>query len=325
MVATGRAGSPAARNARAACRASAPARNRPPSPDRATLARPSVSSTIAGRLPTLHECAALNDDDLVDHHLDDKPFITGKRMTIADISMVGYLYYGDELTVPLEDFGGGHPDPNLTYAHELAELVGAGALELGQQNRIHRMRDVARRALALADPDYRANLVAYAEGVNAGLAALRAAPFEYHLLRVTPRPWAPEDSVLTVLAMFFTLQGRQAGFDRGFPLAVHEVAALGHDALSGGLGAGLMFFTPASLRPGVAIVLETTGFEALVREAHLVFTGEGRTDAQTAMGKAPVGVAAALLSRTTSRVRLSFENANCCSPAKYRLSPLRAR
>jgi phosphoglucomutase len=25
--------------------------------------------------------------------------------------------------VPLEDFGGGHPDPNLTYAHELAELM----------------------------------------------------------------------------------------------------------------------------------------------------------------------------------------------------------
>jgi phosphoglucomutase len=25
--------------------------------------------------------------------------------------------------VPLEDFGGGHPDPNLTYAHDLAELL----------------------------------------------------------------------------------------------------------------------------------------------------------------------------------------------------------
>ena len=25
--------------------------------------------------------------------------------------------------VPLEDFGGGHPDPNLTYAHELADLM----------------------------------------------------------------------------------------------------------------------------------------------------------------------------------------------------------
>ena len=61
---------------------------------------------------------------------------------------------------------------------------------------------------------------------------------------------------------------------------------------AGGLGAGMLFFTPASLRPGVAIVLETTGFEALVRGADLVITGEGRTDFQTAMGKAPVGVAA---------------------------------
>ena len=25
--------------------------------------------------------------------------------------------------VPLEDFGGGHPDPNLTYAHELVEVM----------------------------------------------------------------------------------------------------------------------------------------------------------------------------------------------------------
>ncbi|MEB3320889.1 MAG: alpha-D-glucose phosphate-specific phosphoglucomutase [Cyanobium sp.] len=28
--------------------------------------------------------------------------------------------------LPLEDFGGGHPDPNLTYAHELAELLLSG-------------------------------------------------------------------------------------------------------------------------------------------------------------------------------------------------------
>jgi glutathione S-transferase len=40
---------------------------------------------------------------IVDHHLEDRPFITGEHMTIADISMVGYLYYGDELTVPLAD------------------------------------------------------------------------------------------------------------------------------------------------------------------------------------------------------------------------------
>jgi len=71
---------------------------------------------------------------------------------------------------------------------------------------------------------------------------------------------------------------------------VAEVAGAG---AAGGLGAGLLFFTPARLRPGVGIVLEATGFDDLVRGADLVITGEGSTDSQTAMGKAPVGVAAA--------------------------------
>lgn len=60
---------------------------------------------------------------------------------------------------------------------------------------------------------------------------------------------------------------------------------------AGGLGAGLLFFTPTLLHPGVSIVLEATGFEAKMQGGDLVLTGEGRTDFQTAMGKAPVGVA----------------------------------
>jgi len=71
-----------------------------------------------------------------------------------------------------------------------------------------------------------------------------------------------------------------------------DVASLPGAGAAGGLGAGLLFFTPARLRPGVEVVLEATGFDRLVRGATLVITGEGRTDAQTAMGKAPVGVAA---------------------------------
>lgn len=71
-----------------------------------------------------------------------------------------------------------------------------------------------------------------------------------------------------------------------------DVAGLPGAGAAGGLGAGLLFFTPARLRPGVEIVLEATGFEQRVRDADLVLTGEGRTDFQTAMGKAPVGVAA---------------------------------
>src|SRR5436190_117452 len=44
--------------------------------------------------------------------------------------------------------------------------------------------------------------------------ALDAPPFEYLVLRATPEPWRPEDSILTVLAMFNTLQGRQALFEQ---------------------------------------------------------------------------------------------------------------
>jgi glycerate kinase len=72
-----------------------------------------------------------------------------------------------------------------------------------------------------------------------------------------------------------------------------DVAGRPGAGAAGGLGAGLLLFTPARLRPGVEIVLQATGFEALLEGASLVVTGEGRTDHQTAMGKAPAGVAAA--------------------------------
>jgi glycerate kinase len=72
-----------------------------------------------------------------------------------------------------------------------------------------------------------------------------------------------------------------------------DMAAQPGAGAAGGLGAGLLFFTSAVLRPGISVVLETVGFEALLRGVDLVFTGEGHTDAQTAMGKAPMGVAEA--------------------------------
>ena len=59
---------------------------------------------------------------------------------------------------------------------------------------------------------------------------------------------------------------------------------------AGGLGAGLMYFSGAILRPGVEIVFETTGLPSLVQTADLIITGEGMTDSQTAFGKAPAGI-----------------------------------
>ena len=99
-------------------------------------------------------------------------------------------------------------------AGELAALVGPRAVVIDEESRRHRLRDVAQRAFEQTEPSYRAVLEAYAEGVNAGLASLGAVPPEYLLLRATPEPWRPEDSILTVLAMFNTLQGRQALFEQ---------------------------------------------------------------------------------------------------------------
>ena len=70
-----------------------------------------------------------------------------------------------------------------------------------------------------------------------------------------------------------------------------DVAELAGAGAAGGLGAGLMFFTPAKLKPGVEIVLDAVKFADIVNTAAFVITGEGRTDFQTAYGKAPVGVA----------------------------------
>jgi penicillin G amidase len=99
-------------------------------------------------------------------------------------------------------------------AGELSALVGPRAVAADEAIRVHRFRDVAARAYAQTTAGYRGILDAYAEGVNAGLATLAAPPFEYLLLRAEPRPWRPEDSILTVLAMFNTLQGRQAQFEQ---------------------------------------------------------------------------------------------------------------
>ena len=60
---------------------------------------------------------------------------------------------------------------------------------------------------------------------------------------------------------------------------------------AGGLGFAFLTFTNAVLKSGIQIVLEETRLEEYIRESGLVITGEGRLDGQTAMGKAPVGVA----------------------------------
>ena len=60
---------------------------------------------------------------------------------------------------------------------------------------------------------------------------------------------------------------------------------------AGGMGAGVLTFLNATLKPGVEIVLDAVRIESAIKEADLVITGEGRIDSQTVYGKTPIGVA----------------------------------
>ncbi len=107
-------------------------------------------------------------------------------------------------------------------AGELAELFGEGAADWDREIRHHRFRDVAERVITTISEGERQHLEAYAAGVNCGLHALDAPPFEYLLLRTTPEEWQNEDTVLTILSMFITLQSSDGAADASLGL-VHDL------------------------------------------------------------------------------------------------------
>jgi penicillin amidase len=91
-------------------------------------------------------------------------------------------------------------------AGELGALFGPAALQIDEKVRLHLFRARAHLVLSRMTPDERAIVRTYVAGVNKGLADLRAAPFEYMLLRQAPQPWTAEDSLLVVYAMYLDLQ-----------------------------------------------------------------------------------------------------------------------
>lgn len=98
-------------------------------------------------------------------------------------------------------------------AGELAALVGEPALQRDIAQRRLRLRARARRVVADLPARHREWLRAYTEGVNAGLAALKARPPEYWLLRELPAPWKIEDSVL-VMFSFYTMLSENQTFEQ---------------------------------------------------------------------------------------------------------------
>ncbi len=70
-----------------------------------------------------------------------------------------------------------------------------------------------------------------------------------------------------------------------------NVASIPGGGAAGGLGAGLVAFCQAKMIPGFELISNLTHLEERIKEASLVFTAEGKIDAQTAFGKTISGVA----------------------------------
>jgi penicillin amidase len=118
-------------------------------------------------------------------------------------------------------------------AGELSELFGKAALPLDREARMHGFRKVARLVLERERPERRALVGAYADGVNAGLRALGAKPWEYAVLRSEPQPWTPEDSILITFAMTLDLQEPTGRYHRSLAAVRNELGP-----------ASLAFFAP---------------------------------------------------------------------------------
>lgn len=96
-------------------------------------------------------------------------------------------------------------------AGELSALLGPATLSMDKDKRRHRMRARMTAQWQATPAAERAWVTAYTEGVNAGLNALAARPWQYLILRVTPEAWREVDTMLVVSEMYFMLQAR--GFD----------------------------------------------------------------------------------------------------------------
>ena len=100
-----------------------------------------------------------------------------------------------------------------------------------------------------------------------------------------PQKGATEEMIVTLdnaLSHFADIIKRDLGKD------IKNIPGAG---AAGGLGAGLMAFLDAELKPGIDIVINTVRLEEILRDADLVITGEGEINGSTIYGKTPIGVA----------------------------------
>ncbi|WP_201289317.1 glycerate kinase [Pelistega ratti] len=100
-----------------------------------------------------------------------------------------------------------------------------------------------------------------------------------------PQKGATPDMIKSLdaaLAHFATIAQRDCGIDIATPAGT---------GAAGGMGGGLLLLPNVQLKAGVQIVIDNLRLAEYIKEADLVITGEGRMDAQSILGKTPIGVA----------------------------------
>lgn len=70
-----------------------------------------------------------------------------------------------------------------------------------------------------------------------------------------------------------------------------DITELHGAGAAGGMGGGMVAFFGGVLQMGIETVLDTVGFDSLLEGADLVFSGEGKIDFQSLLGKVVIGVA----------------------------------
>lgn len=100
-----------------------------------------------------------------------------------------------------------------------------------------------------------------------------------------PQKGATEEMIVTLdsaLSHFADIIKRDLGKD------IKDIPGAG---AAGGLGAGLMAFLNAELKPGIDIIINHVCLEEKIKDADLIITGEGEISSSTIYGKTPIGVA----------------------------------
>lgn len=69
-----------------------------------------------------------------------------------------------------------------------------------------------------------------------------------------------------------------------------EILTLPGAGAAGGMGGGMVAFFNSPLQMGIETVLDTVNFDEIIKTADCIFTGEGRVDEQSLMGKVICGV-----------------------------------